>query len=190
MRQVELLIFREIGKADVASAKAAGNQDKTSGGGAQDIRFNPYSAMEPAFRRLLTDPPKPHSGQQILLGPVHWWKDGVDTVETIEFWPPPPKRPTMGRITRLPHIRFFDQMRVDDFDDTKQYLLLLVKELEGPSWMFLLDRQVVDEPAGWDPEVQRFLSQSWTLGRTGSRKFVGYIDFMSGKRVLGGAEDE
>lgn len=189
MRQVELLIFREIGKADVASAKAEGNKDKSSGGGAQDLRFNPHDTMAPAFRRLLTDAPKPHEGQEILSGPVRWLKDGVEEVDTIEFWPPTPTRKTMGRISKLPHIRFFDQMRDNGFDATARYLLLLLKEQGGPSWMFLLNRQVVDDPAGWDPEVQKFLSQSWAE-KKGARKFVGYIDFISGERVLGGAEDE
>jgi len=189
MRHVELLIFREIGKADVASAKAEGNKDKLSGGGAQDLRFNPYVRMAPAFRRLLTNPPKSHEGQEIFSGPIRWLKDGAEKVDTIEFWPPTPSRKTMGRISKLPHIRFFDQMRSDDFDAAAQYLLLLAKEFNGPSWMFLLRREVVNDPAGWDPAVQKFLSQNWAE-KKGSRKFVGYVDFTSNEWVLGGEDDD
>lgn len=189
MRQVELLIFREIGKADVASAKGEGNKDKTSGGGQQDLRFNPYTTFEPAFRKALSDPPRPHEGKQVFSGQVHWLDGSNEIVETVEFWPPTPSRPTMGRISKLPHLRFFDRMRADDFDDTSEYLFLLAKELDGPAWMFLLNREVIDNPAGWDPAVQEYIARSWAE-RTGGRKFVGYIDFVEGRRVLGGVDDE
>lgn len=189
MRQVELLIFREIGKADVASAKGEGNKDKSSGGGPQDLRFNPYNSLEPAFRKMLNEPPRPHEGKEIFHGQVHWLDGATEVVETVEFWPPNASRKTMGRISRLPHLRFFDRMRSDDFDSEAEYLFLMAKELDGPAWMFLLNRTVVDDPAGWEPAVQEYISRSWAERKPG-RKFVGYIDFVEGKRVLGGGDDE
>ena len=189
MRPVELIIFREIGKADVDSAKGEGAV-VTTGGGQMDLRFNPYAAMEPAFRRALTGLPILHQGKSVLQGPVNWMDaDGALQTETVEFWPPPQSRPTMGRINKLPHIKFFDRMRHPGFDAEKQYLFLMVKEVSGPAWMFLLDKQTVDNSHGWEPGIQQFLSRKWAA-TPASRKFVGYIDCINDKHVLGGADND
>src|SRR4051812_31674071 len=105
--KLKRVLYKRLVDGDRRKIIAQSN-DADSGGGARDLRFNPWPNFEPVVHRLMpmTATRTTSRGDvAIRVGELRWYGDGGSQRSVgVEFWPPTNARPNEGRLARVHEI--------------------------------------------------------------------------------------
>ena len=168
---IRRLIYYEVLDGDKLKAAAESNFDRSSGGGARDIR------LPVQFNGVLTEMfPEAGTGRgnvDINIGSLVWGAGGKKTSRSeIELWPPTDSRSTELRISKINTLPPFSEIPADD---TEHLFLVLVQDDVGDLRAHFVPIEILRSEAFYDRLVESIEN---CIGATDPRKRVmGYIDF-------------
>ena len=97
--RLELVVYKEISKADIRKLSAT-SADAATGGGARDLRF-PWGAFENAMSRIFTISKEGGGERPVRIARVSYVRDDELRKSDLEYWPPTNSRRWEGRIARI-----------------------------------------------------------------------------------------
>ena len=150
MSSVSWVLFKRCVPGDRRKALNESNDRPTEGGGARDLRFNPWKEFESVVKQMFpnTKPVKPNDTNDkrvIYSAPVFWWDNQRSGPVEVEFWPPTNSRPFEGRLARIAALEPFKGQNLpaaslDPFfmlwlDGTDVWVkCVTVPDLQSPGW--------------------------------------------------------
>jgi hypothetical protein len=180
MSQVKRFIYKRVVQGDLDKTAAQGAK-ATSGGGARDMRLNPY----PSFERVLAamfptveQHQTTRQGKQVLvtIRTGQLWPAGVKAPAPtkVEVWPPYATRPRDGRIARLPEIPTFSLSNLPPQSGGSRYYLIWedTNALWG-QWVSETDLQ----SGAWDQAVAAPILSTTALALQRRGNARGFVDF-------------
>jgi len=113
--------------------KAASNEDETAGGGARDLRFNPWSKFEEVVSKVFADVRELPDGRKVYTAPMYWQGRGDKKgPETVEFWSPTKSRGGEGRLSKIHLLTAFNEARLPAPEEDPFFLIW--QDLDGTVW--------------------------------------------------------
>lgn len=189
--EVARILYKKLVQGDRAKVKKKSNIAQT-GGGARDFRFGSYKLTEPAVLAMFPIPLKAgrrRKDEKVALdirkGTFHWY-DEVGVLQTRDafFEPPTTKRPSEGRLTRVPEFSCFKDIPAET--PGNRILVLLIQRKDGTVWPHLVEEKTLAVPGEWDPKVAQVLIDCLAAKRSKNHAPVGYYDFTTDERYCNG----
>ncbi len=168
-----LILFQETRAATVRKAQNISN-DAPSGGGARDLRLNPYDVFEPFMERLLPNVQqerRPGGGIANVRTATVTWENGNESAE-LQYWPPTNARPFEGRITRISAL----PPLANPPQNAERTVILFIRDDNDLVWVRYakFEGLAAGMPEVWEP-IQRCLNNAIP-----ARIVTGYIDLTPG----------
>jgi len=113
MAGVRHVLYKRCVAGDRRKVKAQSNNDAHQGGGARDLRFNPWPRFEAVIANMFTNVRELDDGRKVYSAPVYWY-DGSQKMGpcTVEFWSPTQSRPSDGRLSKVHLVTPFDEQHL------------------------------------------------------------------------------
>ena len=150
MSSVTWVLFKRCVPGDRRKALNESNDHPTEGGGARDLRFNPWKDFENVVAQMFpksrpAKPNDPTDTRVVQIAPVYWWDNHQCGPVDVEFWPPTNARPFEGRLARIAELDPFagvnlPPQQLDPFfmlwrDGSKVWAkMVTVPDLQNPGW--------------------------------------------------------
>jgi hypothetical protein len=139
------VLYKRCVEGDRQKVKAASNLDATMGGGARDLRFNPWDKFEAVVADMFDNSRELKDGRKVYSVPVYWWEGDRQGPVEVEFWSPTKSRATEGRLARVHEVTPFDEIHLPEagldpffvlWKDTERAWAryVTVDEFRDPEW--------------------------------------------------------
>ena len=197
---VRRVIFKRLLEGDKDKLRREGAK-ATTGGGAMDLRFNPWDEFEPIVRQMLPNTEVKSSRRK--LDDNKWIPHDVDVhigtirdpdqpnlaPEPLEFWPEAGKRDFEGRIATPGKLRPFRPEALPNAGEGE--IFALVWEDESGLWgAFVTEDALRDPNENWHSLLRKTIldaldeAQAWEQDHPTSplRNVRGYVDLEHGTR--------
>jgi hypothetical protein len=182
------IVFREILDGDRLKFVAQSNISE-SGGGARDLRFRGWDAMEEALRKLFPQTrvaKRRRVGSETLeiyAGQFHWVRksDGIEVSREALLEPPTDARPNEARITRVHEYDCFTISAPEE--GAGRLMVLFIQKLDGSVWPFVITERSLEHD-DWNSVVADFLLSALNANRRVNNAAYGFVDFTTGERLV------
>ncbi|MBZ0248096.1 MAG: hypothetical protein K8F93_00410 [Burkholderiales bacterium] len=177
---VKRLVYKEIVLGDIAKAQAQSNITQ-SGGGARDLRFNPYTKFVKVFSKMLptAEAHPTDAGKTVFTGGVRW-EDSGGMIHTgkMEFWPPTTARPFEGRIAKIHDLAFFGaQLATLTTSKTDRLFVFIMQDDQGVVYLRYALESALRAGTGGDAGTHAKILACLDANRSDKSSIMGYIDF-------------
>lgn len=170
------MVYREILPGDVRKIYARSN-DAASGGGARDLRFNPFHEFEPVLSQMF--PRYVRSG--VFEGKFHWYVGNTVVTRNVRFHHPTNSRPNEGRIANVN--RWFPY-RVPSAEEGLVFFVLF-QDGEGRLWPKIATERFL-RAGEWPKMISSLILDCISKERDLRFAISGYADFSLGVRFCNG----
>lgn len=179
MAGVKYVLYKRCVEGDRLKVRAESNMDETAGGGARDLRFNPWhkfqGVVEDMFDNVQPIPRSPHRSK--YTAPVYWREGGqTKGPETVEFWDPTDSRPGEGRLSKVHLVTPFDESHLPPAINDPFFFLW--QDLTNTVWAQYVTVADLRAP-GWHPAVAQPILKAVTTQPAASN-IRGWVNVQSG----------
>lgn len=173
---IKRIVYKEIVSGDLKKFEAQSN-DSDTGGGARDLRFNPYNEFKKVFERMLTT-----KDGNICVGEFCWLHGEKIIIKRAQFHPPTTARPNEGRIGNVD--KCIPKINISTISSDK-ILLLIIQREDDTTWVhFTTERSL--EQDDWHEAVKNEILRGLRAKRSSRVAAYGYIDFEYAERYYNG----
>ena len=182
MANVRYVIFKRCVSGDRKKVQRSSNWDPAQGGGARDLRFNPWQTFEGVVSQMFTNVRTVRGGRTVYSAPVYWVENGKQLGPvTVEFWSPTPSRSGEGRLATVSDVTPFDEHHLppaaaDPFfmlwQDTNNVVwaqYVTVSDLQRPNWAKVVSDPILEAVATVTAEKN---IRGWVNVQTGQCELV------------------
>lgn len=189
---VARILYKEIVDGDLRKFRAESN-DTDSGGGARDLRFGDYQAIEPIIMKIFPERlevdrvrNRTKARVEIFAGTFYWDSSGTVRSKRVEFEPPTTARPREGRLTRVHQQPSLDPSKLLPLKVNDKVILLFVQRNDGAVWPSFTTQTSLMKPGEWDDRVAKEILKCVDRKRGGDTVVIGYRDFTTAEGYCNG----
>ncbi len=177
MAGVRHVLYKRCVQGDRRKVQAQSNDNPTEGGGARDLRFNPWVEFEPAVAAMFTNVEALSDGRKVYSAPVFWFEGGSRRgPTTVKFWSPTKSRGGEGRLSRVHEVTPFDENHLPA--ETDDPFFLLWTDTNGVVWAKYVTVPELQQP-GWSKKVADPILNS-VRTKPATTNIRGWVDVRTG----------
>lgn len=184
---VARIVFKQLLDGDWKKVEAKSNISQT-GGGARDIRFGNWPAMQRALGELfpgrislLRKRGGVRQMAELYVGNLCWFEDGVVVTKEALLESPTDARGSEARLARVPEYNCFKFALPEE--GAGRLIALLIQREDGSVWPRVITERSLEHD-DWDPRVADFLLSALNGKRAKRNAAYGFIDFTTGERFV------